>query len=59
VKHPLDHSYDKIAVSAAEQGDQIEYANQAPIIHEQYVAECAKRGVTIDTDTLRTAGSKL
>jgi len=59
VKHPLDHSYDKIAVSEAEEGDQIEYANQAPIIHEQYVAECAKRGVSIDTDTLRTAGGKL
>jgi hypothetical protein len=55
-KHPLDHSYDKIAVSAADNGDQIEYTDQDPRVHQFYVDECAKRGVTIDTETLSAAG---
>jgi mannose-6-phosphate isomerase-like protein (cupin superfamily) len=58
-KHPLDHSYDRIAVSAANDGDQIEYPNQDPIIHELYVSECEKRGVTVDLETLRSAGGRV
>jgi mannose-6-phosphate isomerase-like protein (cupin superfamily) len=58
-QHPLDHSYDKIAVNRAENGDQIEYSDQDPVIHELFVAECAKRGVVVDTDTLRAAGGKV
>lgn len=58
-KHPLDHSYDKIAVSSADNGDQIEYENQDPVIHEQYVEECRKRGVNVDVGTLRKAGGRV
>lgn len=58
-QHPLDHSYDKIAVNRADNGDQIEYPDQDPVIHQLYVEECAKRGVLIDTDTLRAAGGNV
>lgn len=58
-KHPLDHSYDNIAVNAKDSGDQIEYEDQEEVIHKLYVEECAARGVVVDTDTLRAAGGNV
>lgn len=47
-KHRLDHSHDRINVDRRENGDQIEYEDQHPVVHETFVRECAARGVVVD-----------
>jgi hypothetical protein len=52
-KRRLDHSYDKINQDRRDDGGQIEYDDQDPTVHELFVEECARRGVTVDESAMR------
>lgn len=44
-KHRLDHAHDKVTVNQKDDGDQIEYDDQDPWIHQTFIDECKRHGV--------------
>lgn len=61
VRYPMtEHMrrvYAKVDVDAKKGGNQIEYKDQDPRIHEMYVAELARRGLTVKMDQFPAAKS--
>lgn len=52
-KHPLDHSYERTIADRRKGGTQIEYDDQDPRVHDQFVNECNRHGVTVREEALK------
>lgn len=52
-KYRFDHSYERDGEDRRSGGDQIEYDDQDPRVHQLFSSECAGRGVTVDEAALR------
>ena len=52
-KYRFDHSYERDGEDRRSGGDQIEYDDQDPRVHEMFSAECSVHGVSVDESAVR------
>lgn len=52
-KYRFDHSYERDGEDRRSGGDQIEYDDQDPRVHELFATECGARGVRVDQSAVR------